>query len=98
MAKKEIMPQAVALTDEIRELVVDYIKVRRAKRKMWKKDFIDDVGYSRTVIGNLSVARKRGCLNINTACALLDAIGYELRIVKKEDKAIVKYYKERQDG
>lgn len=95
MAKRPIIPQAKDLTEEICNLVVEYVKLRRAKRKMWKKDFIEDVGFSTLSVGNLNGERKRGCMNINTACILLDAIGYELKVVKKEDNKIVRLHKER---
>lgn len=83
------------LTDEICTLVRDYIEVNRSRRRFWQKDFCEEVGFSTTTFGNLKDERRRGCININTAVILLDAIGYELKIVRKEENPIVKHYKER---
>lgn len=94
MAKRGVMAQAVALTDEICGLVREYILDKRARRKFWQKDFCDEVGVSQNLYGNLKGC-KRGCINLNTACILLDAIGYEMKIVKKEDNGIVKLMKEK---
>lgn len=95
MAKRPIMAKAMELTDEICTLVRDYIEVNRSRRRFWQKDFCEEVGFSTTTFGNLKDERRRGCININTAVILLDAIGYELKIVKKEENPIVRHYKER---
>lgn len=97
MAKRPIIPQAMALTDEICALVREYIFDNRCRRRFWQKDFCEEIGFSTTTFGNLKDERRRGCININTACILLDAIGYELKVVKKEDKPIVKYFKEKRN-
>lgn len=99
MAKRPKIPQAEALTEEICELVRDYIEYNRSKRRFWQKDFCEEIGFSTTTFGNLKSKRRGGgCLNINTACILLDAVGYELKIVKKEESPIVRRFKTRNDG
>lgn len=88
MAKKELIPQALEVNNEIIALVEEYMERYRIKRKFWNYDFFDEAGVPRQTF------RKRGhCFNLNTACKLLDAIGYKLKVVKKEDIAIVKRMK-----
>lgn len=96
MARKEVMDKAKELTEEVMELVCEYVEKNRARRKFNQGDFCREVGLS--VFTFRSQARsERGRMNLNTACILLDAIGYELKIVKKEDKEIVKLMKEKSE-
>lgn len=92
MAKKTIIPQAVNLINEICDLVRTYVIDNKSKRNFCQYDFCKETGISSNIYGHLN-GNKQGGMNLNSACLLLDAIGYELKIVKKEDKKIVKYMK-----
>ena len=90
MAKKTIIPQAVNLINEICDLVRTYVIDNKSKRNFWQYDFCKETGISSNIYGHLN-GNKQGGMNLNSACLLLDAIGYELKIVKKEDKKIVQW-------
>lgn len=82
MAKKSVHPDATKLSEEICKLMLKYIQGERSKRKMWAYVFCDEIGIAHGVYTRIT-GKSHCAININTACKILDKIGYELKIVKK---------------
>lgn len=86
MIKKEVHPLAVKLTKEIGTLALKFVQTERAKRRMYAYTFCEELGIAHGIFTRITNEQKRA-ININTACRILDKIGYELKIVKKEEKS-----------
>lgn len=81
LVKKENMP-AVTYSVDTREegLIDEYVKLRK-KLKVSQKELAELIGSKQQAISR--VEKKEHCPSLKLFCSMVNALGYELKIVKK---------------